>query len=159
MQANPQLPRRARSRAPGAEIHLHLYRRLCVLRFPFGRARVTNSFIFFFYHLFLSFDDQNNDDDIKSRRPQDSLSQVVGDHRPSQRLVVLVVVPPRADSEKEAPMRIIRRRELSCAPLATKTMDFVNALALLTRCWSATHTNAQLLARQAQTRLPVLCSM
>ena len=48
VQENPQLPRRARSRAPGAEIHLHLYRRLCVLRFPFG-PRVHRLFIFLFY--------------------------------------------------------------------------------------------------------------
>jgi hypothetical protein len=60
---------------------------------------------------------KKTDKNIKSRRPQDNLSQVVGAHRPSQRLVVLVVAPPRADSEKGAIMRIIRRRELSCAPL------------------------------------------
>jgi len=64
----------------------------------------------------------DNDNDIKSRRPLDNLSQVVGDLRPFQRLAALVVVPPRADSEKEAPMRIIRRRESSCAPL-THTLN------------------------------------
>jgi hypothetical protein len=118
-------------------------------------------FIFIFCFGQITIIKKKNDNDIKSRPPQGNLSQVVGDHRPSQRLAALVVVPPRADSEKEAPMRIIRRRESSCAPLhtlSTKTMDFVNALALL-RCWSATHTNAQLPARQAQTRLPVRCSM
>jgi hypothetical protein len=41
---------------------------------------------------------------LKSRRPQDNRSQAVEAHRPSQRLVVLVVVLPRA--EKEAPIRI-----------------------------------------------------
>ena len=60
-----------------------------------------------------------NDNNIKSRRLQDNLSQVAGARRPSQRLVVLVVVPARADSEKEAPMGIIRRREFSCAPSHT----------------------------------------
>ena len=84
-------------------------------------------FIFLLYFYIFSVFDQitiiekknDNDNDIKSRPPQDNLSQVVGDHRPSQRLVVLVVVPPRADLEKEDPMRIIRRRESSCAPLHT----------------------------------------
>jgi len=121
--------------------------------------REANSLSFFII-IYLLF--KLNDNNIKSRPPQDNLSQMVGAHRPSQRLVVLVVVPVRADLEKEAPLRIIRRRESSCAAplhtLTTNTTDLVNAFALL-RCWSATHTNAQLPARQAQTRLLVLCSM
>ncbi len=53
----------------------------------------------------------------KSRLPQDNRSRAVGTQLPYQRPVGLMVVLPRADSEKAAPIRIIRKIESSCVPL------------------------------------------
>lgn len=58
---------------------------------------------------------------LKSKRPPDNRSQAVGAHHPFQRPVALVVVPPRADSAKEAPIRIIRIIESSCVFLHTNS--------------------------------------
>ena len=137
VQEDPQLPRRASARAPRAEVHLHLYRRLCV---PASHLAASPAF-FLFSSLFVKI--------MMKIKVKASAGQSLSGGRGSSTLSTPGGVAGAGAGglgEGGAHSDYQENRVLVRSLTRSRCPSLISLLYL--RCWSATHINARSLARR-----------